>query len=48
MNTKRKQIDVKSERKKKRQNIRDECLENSVENNETIITNYGLDLRVNK
>ena len=48
MNTKRKQIDVKSERKKKRQNIRDECLENSVENNETIITNYGLDLRINK
>ena len=46
--TKPKQIDVKSERKEKRQNVRNECLEKFVENNETIINNYSLDFRVNK
>lgn len=34
---KRKQIDVKSERKEKGQNVRDECLEKSLEKNKTII-----------
>ena len=45
---KRKQYNVKFERQEKRQNIRDECLEQSVEKNETIIKNCSLDLRVNK
>ena len=44
---KRKPIDEKCKNKFKRQNVRDECFEQCMDNNETEIENYGLRPRVN-
>ena len=45
---KRKPMDGKSKQKRKRQNVRDECFDNFMDNNETKIVNYNLLPRVNK
>ena len=45
---KRKPMDDKSLKKIKRQNVRDDCLEQCMDNNATKIVNYNLLSRVNK
>ena len=39
---------MKSVKKIKRENVRDECFEKCMDNNETKIVNYNLLLQVNK